>query len=130
GLFNLDSCGESFLRIAACAADLEVLRPESILQCAGQRGLELRQGCVFIRGKKAVVRDDLDFILPEANLAGESRFIFEERARMNSGLDRIASRLFPVVEKTHPSISHIDAEVSFVSDEKYSGSVVDVAVVV
>ena len=87
--------------------------------------------------KMPVVGDDQEFIRPEAKPSGEAGICFQEAAaskhelqnRDKAVMDCPAGGLLAVVEKTHPPVTHIDAEISLMSHQQNTRSMVHVAVV-
>src|SRR5439155_16436874 len=85
-----------------------------------------------------IVGDDEEFVSSETKPAVQAGFIFQKAAALKRGLQNrhkavlsaAASGLLTIVNEAHPSVSHIDAEVSLMSDEQDTGSVMNVAVIV
>jgi hypothetical protein len=124
---------ESFLGIYAGTREMKFGSFENLPQCGGQRRLKLRESPVIIRRVQPIVGDDDEFVQvePHASVSfqkpGRLKRGSEDRREVLDGGQRRWS--FPVVHQTGASITHIDADVSFVRNKKDAGTVVDMTVV-
>jgi hypothetical protein len=133
-LFSLADYSQALFRIDATPCQSKRRAFENLFERGGERSLDVRKSAFGIRRVQPIIRNHGKFFEVES----QARVFFQKTACLKRGSKDCCEvfnggqgcRRFAVVHQAGPAITHIDAEVSLMSDEQNTRPVMYVAVIV